>query len=272
MDSSSADDELVGALKPLRVDPAAMQDQPMDDGTSGGWRVDFNTWIWVMGIEGDIGARGLVTDVSASFSDVLEASDSLVALSGRVEVGYGKWGGFIDGMWASIGVDDVTGPLGFASVDITFEQVLIDFGIMYRIGDWEPSGNAARNRHNVTLDLYAGARFNHIDIELAPAMAPNRQGDIDWIDPIVGAKLVLPVAEHWHLRVNGDVGGFGAASDFTWSATAVIGYDFELFDHPAALYAGYRAIGTDYTEGSGDGRFVWDVVQHGAILGFRLLF
>ena len=54
--------------------------------------------------------------------------------------------------------------------------------------------------------------------------------------------------------------------------TGVIGYDFLLFDHPASVFVGYRAIGTDFTEGSGSDQITWDVVMHGPILGFSLLF
>ena len=54
--------------------------------------------------------------------------------------------------------------------------------------------------------------------------------------------------------------------------TAVIGYDFLLFDNPASVYLVYRAIGWDFTEGSGSERFTWDVVMHGPILGFSLMF
>jgi hypothetical protein len=83
---------------------------------------------------------------------------------------------------------------------------------------------------------------------------------------------VLPVAEHWQIRANGDIGGSGVESDFTWSLTGVFGYDFTLFDHPASVYFAYRALGRDYTKGSGSQKFTWDVVQHGPILGFSLLF
>lgn len=236
------------------------------------WRVEFNTWAWMLGIEGDIGARGLTTHVSADFGDILDASDSILAFSGRLEVGKGRWGGFIDGLYAKIGIDDVSGPLGFADIDITQELFLIDFGAMYRIGEWIPSGEAARNSRDITLDLYAGGRYTKIDVELDPARLAARSRSIDWLDPIVGAKLVLPINEKWHIAANGDIGGFGVESDFTWSTTAVIGYDFLLFDHPASVYLGYRAIGQDFTEGSGSNRFTWDVVQHGPILGFSLLF
>jgi len=267
--SASEDLDLDTQAEPFELNFGAFQD---DSTEANGWRVNFNTWIWLAGIDGDVGARGLTVDVSASFGDILDASDSILAFSGRLEVAKGRWGGFIDGMYMNLGVDDVTGPLGFADIDVTFEMILIDFGATYRIGEWTPNGEAARNSRDITLDLYAGGRYTSLEIELDPAHLAARSRDLDWLDPIVGGKLVLPINEKWHLATNGDIGGFGVESDFTWSVTGVIGYDFRLFDHPAAVYLGYRAIGWDFTEGSGSERFTWDLVQHGPILGFSLKF
>ncbi len=267
--SASEDLDLDTQAEPFELNFGALQD---DSTEADGWRVNFNTWIWLAGVDGTVGARGLTVDVSASFGDILDASDSILAFSGRLEVAKGRWGGFIDGMYMNLGVDDVTGPLGFADIDVTFEMILIDFGATYRIGEWTPNGEAARNSRDITLDLYAGGRYTSLEIELDPAHLAARSRDLDWLDPIVGGKLVLPINEKWHLATNGDIGGFGVESDFTWSVTGVIGYDFRLFDHPAAVYLGYRAIGWDFTEGSGSERFTWDLVQHGPILGFSLLF
>ncbi len=236
------------------------------------WRVNFNTWIWLAGLDGEVGARGLTTDVSASFGDILDASDSILAFAGRLEIAKGRWGGFIDGMYMNLGVDDVSGPLGFADIDTTSEIFVIDFGATYRLGEWTPSGEAAGNSRDITLDLYAGGRYNRLELELDPARLPSRTRDINWLDPIVGGKLILPINEKWHISTNSDIGGFGVESDFTWSVTAVIGYDFLLFDNPASVFFGYRAIGTDFTEGSGSDQITWDVVYHGPILGFSLLF
>ena len=253
----------------FKLNFGALQDDSIE---ANGWRVDYNTWIWILTLEGDIGVGGLTTHVDASFTDVLEASDSFFAFSGRLEIAKGHWGGFIDALYANIGVDDVSGPLGFADIDITQEVYLIDFGATYRIGEWTPSGEAAGNSRDITLDLYAGGRYNRLDIELDPARLALRSRSIDWVDPIVGGKLILPINEKWHISTNSDIGGFGVASDFTWSVTAVIGKDFLLFDHPASVFFGYRAIGSDFTEGSGHNQFTWDVVYHGPILGFSLLF
>lgn len=236
------------------------------------WRFDFNTWIWAMGVSGDVGVRGRTADIDASFIDILDESDSVFAFSGRLEVGYERFGGFIDGYYANLGVEDASGPAGLADIDVTMEQIIIDFGAMYRVGVWEPTGTAAMNERDITLDLYAGGRFNDLELELDPANVATRSGDKQWVDPIVGAKLVYPISERFRLSVNGDVGGFGVESDFTWSGTAVIGYDFNLFDIPATVYGGYRAIGWDYSEGSGMEEFTWDVVNHGPMLGFSVRF
>ena len=251
---------------------SAEDPEPLKTDASEGWRFEFNSWLWMVGFTGDIGARGRTADVDANFGDVLDASDSVFALSGRIELGFGKIAAFADGVYSDLGFDDQTGPLGLSDIDVTLEQGLIDFGLMYRIGDWEPHGAAEANPRNITLDLYAGARYNSLELTVSPANIDERSTSRDWFDPIVGAKLGLPLSERWHLKLNGDVGGFGVESDFTWSATAVFGYDFDLFGLPATILAGYRAIGWDYSDGSGNDEFVFDITQHGPILGLSIRF
>ncbi len=236
------------------------------------WRAEFIGWIWVVGMDGTVGARGRQSDVNASFGDMLEASDSIFAFSGRLEVGTGAWTGFVDGMYSNLGVDNQSGPGGVADIDVTFQSALVDFGLMYRLGEWKPDGEAAKNDHNITLDLYAGARFTNLDLELSPAVLPKVSQTVSWFDPIVGAKAVLPISESWSAAINGDIGGFGAASDFTWSVTGVLRYDFNIGSTRASAFAGYRAIGQDYSDGSGNRAFTWDVVQHGPIIGLSFRF
>ena len=236
------------------------------------WRFQFNTWVWALGMEGDVGARGRTVDVSASFLDIVDASDSLFAFSGRMEFGKGRWGGYVDGLYTKIGVDDVSGPLGLGSTDITVEMTVTDFGAMYRAGVWAATGEAADNSHEITLDLYGGGRYSTLDLEVDPSLADARNRSQDWLDPIIGAKLVLPISEGWHIATNADIGGFGVGSDFTWSTTTVAGYEFTVFDRPAMAYFGYRALGTDYSDGDGAAQFTWDVILHGPILGFSLWF
>lgn len=233
------------------------------------WRAAVTMWLWLAGMDGQIGARGLVADANATFIDIVQNTDSILAFSGRLEVGCEKWGGYVDGTWMKLGVDDASGPLGMASIDIVQKMGILDFGLMYRLGDWPDQGP---DQPHTTLDVYAGGRWWSMSLELNPANFPSREQDKNWIDPLIGAKLDVPIGEHWDLSIWGDVGGFGVSSDFTWSATGVIGYRFELFHIQSTAYFGYRAIGDDYTSGSGNDEFVWDIILHGPILGFTMSF
>ena len=244
---------------------AAVEENPAD--SAGDWRFHFNSWLWLMGIEGDLGVRGMKVEVDADFGDLLDASDSLLAFSGRLEVGYKRIAGFVDGIYADLGADDRSGPGGLANVDITMEMGIVDFGLMYRILDM-PTDTGL----NTTVDVYAGARYISLEVELDPAMLASVSRSKDWFDPIVGAKLHLPLTPRLHLGLWGDVGGFGASSDFTWSATGVLGFNFELFKLPMTLYGGYRAMGWDYSTGSGTSETIWDVILHGPILGGEVRF
>jgi hypothetical protein len=235
-------------------------------------RVDLTLWAWLTAINGTVGAKGFTADVDASFSDIVNDSDSIVALAGRFELGYGKFAVYADGFYSDLGVDNATGPLGEADVEVSMQQAIVDFGLMYRLVDKKSTGGGAESRRNFALDLYAGARYSDVDVAINPARLDTRSDDESWFDPIVGARVILPFAKQWNMSVNGDIGGFGVSSEFTWSATAIVGYDFHIFKAPATVYLGYRAIDWDYTNGSGRDEFTWDVIQHGPLLGLSIQF
>lgn len=236
------------------------------------WRIESKSWLWLMGMEGEAGIGPVQLDIDADFGDVLDASDSLMAFSGRLEIGKGPYTAYIDGLWAKIGADNLSGPAGISKVDLTQELGIVDFGLMYRIFDGPLMGEHQPAGHRSTIDVYGGARYTTVSLELDPANLRTFTSDNDWIDPIVGIKLTQPFTDSLHMEIWGDVGGFGAASDMTWSATAVLGYDVTVIGLPLTIYGGYRAIGWDYSNGSGADAFDWDVILHGPTLGFSILF
>src|SRR5690606_26802947 len=137
---------------------------------------------------------------------------SLVALSGRLEIGHGRLGAFVDVFYADLGIDDETGPAGLADIDITYEQTVVDFGLMYRVGQWQSPHATPQRPRSTTLDLYAGGRYSNLELTSSPANIADISGRQEWVDPIVGAKLVLPISESWRLLTNADIGGFGVES------------------------------------------------------------
>jgi hypothetical protein len=66
-----------------------------------------------------------------------------------------------------------------------------------------------------------------------------------------------------------DIGGFGVGSDLTWSALAAL--DWSLSESFGLVF-GYRALDTDYSDGSGENRFAFDMLVSGPLLGLRYNF
>ena len=229
------------------------------------WRAEFDAFGWLLGMDGTVGVRGRSGSVHATFLDIVDSTDSLFGFTGRLEVGRGPFALYLDGTYDEAGVDNATDPAGLSAVDITFTETVLDFGAMYRVVQ-------ASGPRDADIDLYAGGRYLALSLELDPLRLPKVSSDRSWTDPVVGAKLRLPLDGRFRLALNGDIGGFGAASNFTWSATALVALDFMLRDAPASVMFGYRAIGWNYAEGAGTSRFTWDVIQHGVIVGFGLRF
>ena len=271
IDDTTLPMESAAVSEPFRLDLGALQDEPAtipaepeDD-----WRVDVTAWIWLNGMSGDIRTGPITADVDAGFSDILDASDSLFAFTGRLEVGKGRWAGFIEGMYADIGADDQTGLLGLATVDVSTEIVLLDFGVLYRAWDQVATNGGGRSH---AIDLYVGGRYQALSAELDPVLLAARTKSKNWLDPILGMRATIQLAKRFDFTVVGDIGGFGVGSDLTWSARGVFGYHFECFDMPSTIYAGYAALGTDYSDGSGLQRFEWDMILHGPVLGISFSF
>ena len=80
-----------------------------------------------------------------------------------------------------------------------------------------------------------------------------------WADPVVGLKGRVSLTPQLYLTGWGMIGG-GASSDIVWDVLGGVGYQF---NDTISAVAGYRAAGVDY-ENEG---FVYDVIQHGPILG-----
>ena len=265
-------------VDPLKVDSLkvdSLKVDPLKETELDAWRAELMLLCWLPGLEGTVGVRGQTATASASFADIIDSSDSLFGIAGRLEIGRGRWGAFVEGLYNRVTDEHASGPLGQADIDITFQETFVDCGLMYRL--LGPTSKAEFSEPTETvLDLYAGARVTSLSVELDPAILSSVSGDRSWADPIIGARVGVPLREFvglpFRLVASGDVGGFGIASDFTWSATAYIAYDFRLFGTPASVLVGYRAVGWDYTTGEDSNEFTWDVIQHGPLLGFSLRF
>lgn len=121
------------------------------------------------------------------------------------------------------------------------------------------------------LHLLVGLRYNFISSEIAlqNPRSTVKGGDVDWIDPIFGARLAGQFGQRWTLRGRTDIGGFGIGSNLTWQLAAYL--DFRASDLISIL-GGYRFLSNDYETGSGNSQFHYDMNIAGPALGVSFLF
>ncbi|MGB7161143.1 MAG: hypothetical protein WBD40_23990 [Tepidisphaeraceae bacterium] len=236
---------------------------PTAKGADDDFSLSITPYAWFAGATGTVGVLGFKVEEDVTFWDVYDESDTLVGFFGRAEGRFRRFGFYVDGGYAQIGVDGVSGPLGLASIDVTQHITVIDFGLMYRLIDRRDEDS------RFALDATVGARYWNMEIEFDPALLPlTLSGDQNWIDPTVGLRSTIGIGRKWEIVLAGDIGGFDVDSQFTWSAIGTIGYVFNMGRVESSIFAGYKAIGDDFT----DGGFTWDATLHGPIIGWRFTF
>jgi hypothetical protein len=119
----------------------------------------------------------------------------------------------------------------------------------------------------LTGTLNVDLRELGLKLQRSRHVAIARSGDLEWVDPVVGARIRHQIAPGRELTFIGDVGGFGAGSEFSWQAVATYGFDVNCFGSPLHTVIGYRALAVDFSEDGKFGKNAIDVVQHGPVLG-----
>lgn len=179
--------------------------------------------------------------------------------AGILSAEYKRFGLVLEGNFVNLqgaGTLPTPGPL---ENGIEFDQDLF-FGnsiLTYRLNLDQP----------FELQVGAGARTWHVGIEsqfsLNGTPTRNQSFKNTWVDGIFATRLAYPFAKKWYTDVSGSVGAGG--SDLTGSANAGVGFKATDWFH---LYLSYRFMMVDYS----DSGFVYDVRQHGALLGMAFVF
>ena len=260
------------------------------------WQFSLTPYGWATSMNGDITARGHTVDVNEDFIEIVEKSDSLLAWMTYFEARKGRFSFFTDFVWADIGfpghfniTKDPLGRFDRATLNVKgnaqldYEETIIQSGITYEVARWQSAPGSF-----TALDLMGSARYWNQDVDLSlrltgtlnvdlrelglqfqrsRRLAIARSGDLEWIDPVVGARIRHQIAPGRELTLVGDVGGFGAGSEFSWQAVATYGFDVNCLGTPLHAVIGYRALAVDFSEDGRFGKNALDVVQHGPVMG-----
>ena len=246
-----------GADQPLKTIESRASSSPMPapQGISGESKYRFTPYVWMAGLQGDVGAQGRVVHVNAPFLEVIDEVNFGFAAVFEAKLSE-KWAVIIDFSYLNLSDDKSTpGPLFDAA------QVNIKSSFFSAEGAYKLAGTGAAR-----LDISAGMRAYHQDMRIELRRGATRQEisqGATWVDPIVGLRM--RVGGKVFATIEGDIGGFGLGSTFAWHAFG--GGGVNIGKH-AFLVAGYRYMDVDYRSKD----FVYDTAMSGLLIGFGLRF
>jgi len=272
----------------------AREDRPA---SSGQWTVSFTPYGWLPFLNGDQTVRGRTVSLDVNPIEVFEHLEHMPWMS-YAEVRKGPLAFYNDIFYAKLGVS-ASGSrfLGAATLDaslgVDFQQAVIEVGGAYQIAKWvSGSGGSIKDPYGpvryTAIDVLAGARYWHQDmainlaatgtldpagLEISGTRAIARAGAVDWVDPLVGFRVRHQLAPGQELVFRADVGGFDVGSKFSWNLLGA--YSWDIAVRNGVTYSGilgYRALSVDYEKGSGANRYVYDILQHGPIMGITAKF
>ena len=205
------------------------------------WSFRFTPYGWLTSLKGTQTVRGRSTKVDASFIDIVEKSDSLIALMGNFEARNGPFALYGDLVWSKVGIEGgnvrtrtpapgIAGTVG-RTLGLDIQMAIVEVGAAYELARTGPLafdvlGGVRYWYQEADLSLEVTRTLDIGDLELAGTRAFARSGSVDWADPVVGARVRYAVAPGHELFLRGDIGGFGVGSEFSWQAIGGYGFDF----------------------------------------------
>ena len=219
-----------------------------------GWDIRATSYRWLQGMHGDISALGRDIGFKASPTDLasrakLGAQEAVAAQFKRLTISG-------DILWTPLEVkssNSLLNPAPAALSKSKYNPLAITPEIGYRL----------INSEHLQIDGLAGLRYWRVgaDFTLAPALGGvTLSKTINWIDPLVGARIKLPVSRNLTAMFQGDAGGWGSGSQLDYQVLGAFTYQLKP---KWALDAGWRYMYTDYSDNLIHSR----VAQSGIILG-----
>jgi hypothetical protein len=264
------------------------------------WRFDLTPYAWMPSLNGSSTIKGYTTDIDATFfGDLIHRKipKQLFGLMTAFEARNDRFAVIGDFTYLLLGASknasrsaslDPRLTLGAdANFETTVKMVITELAGAYQLAQWgTPAGSAT------SVDVYAGGRLwwqqaeasLNVNANLA-VLLPRRtftlngtravagSGDVTWVDPLVGLRLRHQFMPGQELTLSGDVGGFGVGSEFSWQAIGAYRFAFaKAYGADWSGMIGYRALYADYSKGSGDTLYQFDMLQHGPIVGISARF
>jgi hypothetical protein len=215
------------------------------------WTFTAAPYLMIPWMDGTAAVRGRDHEVDVSPSQIFK--NLQFGAMGYFEARKAKWGTGVDAVYMALGTD-----IDRPSANVDFNQ-----------GAYTFIGLRELNRK---VDLVFGVRWNVLQGKLdfkGPLLLGTFEQTKQWVEPIVGLKVNQRLRGPVSFTMEGDIGGFGAGSDFAWQLWPAVGIDVSK---RATLKFGYRVLSEDYDTGSGNQYFKYDVITQALAFGMAFRF
>lgn len=224
------------------------------------WRYNFTPYVFLpTQTEGTSIINGVSSPIDLDLGDIFDALQG--ALSARFEAWRGPFGIITEGYYTYLEQDGAV-PGTPANLKVTSKQSFISLMGAYRFHQ----GRTSRGRYS--WDVSAGLRWNSVtqDVDITGLARPvNLGGTESWFEPLVGLRAAYELSDDWNVGARVEFGGFGAGGN-DLSYTVLTGFDWEAWDN-VSLKFGYQWYGIDFSTNRSNGRFAYQIDQHGPYLG-----
>jgi len=229
--------------------------------TDSGWHLYWPTYLWAAGLKGT--TRTLpqlpASKVDMSFADSLALiNDVEGALVTTVYAHHGRFLAMLDLSWTRVSPSETANVAGTTViVDSHSESLAILSAIGYRFVD----------SPKLIVDGYLGVKVwsmdNSLSVYAPPIIAAKVSKTESWVDGLIGGQVRANITDRIFANAIGFAGTGG--STFVGDLYAGVGYQFnKKWD----AFAGYRVQYVNYENGS----FIYDITQHGPLLGVAAKF
>ncbi len=240
--SAHADDTKSTASPTLASEDAAPAMAPVAATDADAWRFGVTVPLWAPQINGSATLMGRHSDVNVNFSQLQDHLDASFSLALNAQKGR-------FGMFGNVGYMKFSGGFGDelgGHTDWELKFLVANAGASYLLVKTE-------NEHPFILTGTAGVRFWYTSTDLGHHDSENTRDfhgyhNENIFDPVLGLRASQFITRKLHLDVAADGGGFNLSheTDWTWSASGMLTYDFcKNF----SLSAGYQALALNESTG-----------------------
>ena len=226
-----------------------------------GWEHSLEIYALALNIRGDSQINDISADVDVDPSFIMDHIDmgAMLRLEGIYE---NKWGYYLD--YSFMNLSGKTGSVLSSDLGILNGEVELRQGIL------ETKAFKRYKYDFGSIDYMAGFRWwdNDLDTKLytnSGLIDSSKNLKEDWVDYLIGARLITDLTEKWKLHFSIDV-GLSGDTDFTSSILTGVRYQINDWSD---LNLSYKSIWVDYDNGS---TFKYNTASQGFLLGWAVHF